>query len=144
LHRADTVYVNVPPGTVWVVDLRLRKPIAVPDKAPDLAISLRDIVPEAEGFRVTVHNVGNAPSKPTSIVAEAGDGGARRKVGEAYVPAIASPKGFVPKTASVLLNFSPPPKNARLRFVLDPHNRQYEICETNNAVCLRDWSVARE
>ena len=144
LHRADTVYVNVPPGTVWVVDLRLRKPIAVPDKAPDLAISLRDIVREAEGFRVTVHNVGNAPSKPTSIVVEAEDGGARRKVGEAYVPAIPAPKRFVPKTTSVLVKLSALAKHGRLRLLLDPYERQYEICETNNTACIQDCSLGQE
>ncbi|MGC8861343.1 MAG: hypothetical protein ACP5R5_01060 [Armatimonadota bacterium] len=132
LHRADSAYVTVLPGKVWVVDVRLRESIPIPDRAPDLAISARDVSREASGLRVTVHNIGNAPSKPTSLLFEVEDGGVWRKAGEVRVPAIAPPKRFTPSKVSVFVNAPLPAGDSKCRVIVDPLGRQYEICETNS------------
>jgi hypothetical protein len=133
MHRADTVYVNVPPHRTWVADLRLDTPIAVRKAAPDLAVAPRDLERRADGLRVTVHNIGNAGSKPCTVALQKGNGDRWTTVAEETVRAIPAPKDFVPSTAGVILPFGTPEASTAYRVVLDPDDRQYELCETNNA-----------
>lgn len=134
-HRADVVYVSVPAGKVWVVDLRLDTPIPVPKSAPDLAVGPSDVRRVGNTLSVTVHNVGNAASAVSTVLAQVERDGRWITVGKAGVPALAAPKDFLPSRRSVTI----PAKNlagGRSRILIDPSDKQYEICETNNS-CIK-------
>lgn len=98
-HRADGVSVRVPPGKVWVVDVRLHSPVEVPEAAPDLAIASRDMHWTAEGLMVTVHNLGGADSGPCAI-RMMGEGFERVEVA---VPSVPAQRDFTPSSTRVLV-----------------------------------------
>jgi len=132
-HRADTVYVDVPPCTEWAVDLRLDVPISVPSTAPDLAINARDFKWTDNGLRVKVHNIGNADSAPSQILLQVQRGPFWQDVGQATVPAIRAVRDYeVTKNDVVIKPDMPVNVKMGYRAVIDPDDEQYEICEANN------------
>jgi len=132
LHRADGPTVVVPPGKVWVVDLRLDDPIEVPKSAPDMAINARDLVWTSKGLQVTVHNIGNAEAKPFAVALQERVNNEWKTISEQRVLGLGYPKDFLPKTAVV--TFTVKPSSAERRVFVDPLDKQYELYEGNN-VC---------
>ncbi len=136
LRRADTVYVSVPARKVWVVDLRLKERITVPKKAPDLAVTARDIRLTKDRISVVVHNVGSARSTATWLSVQVQDeSGKWKPAGRIRIPPIEPPRQFVPSTTQVQL---PLPESAlrRVRVVVDTENREWELFEGNNVVVI--------
>ena len=131
-HRAETVYVDVPPAKQWVVDLRLETPITVPETAPDLAINARDLKWTDNGLQLTVHNIGNADSASTVAVVQVRKGENWATVGRADIPAIPAPRDFGASTEDVLISVRKAEVGNRYRLLVDPEDKQYEVCETNN------------
>lgn len=131
-HRADGLSVQVPGGKVWVVDLRLDKPISVPKTAPDLAINKRDLKWTDKGLEVTVHNIGNTASRPVMIRLSGPDS----TLIKATVPAIPAPRNYNPSVAKVIIPAKKPANTEGWMVSIDPTDTQYEICETNNRVTL--------
>lgn len=131
-HRAQTVYVDVPPTKVWVVDFRLDTPISVPKTAPDLALGAGDVKRIADGLQVTVHNIGNAKSAPVDVTLQVEKAGKWTTVSRARVPAIPAPAKLSPSTAFVKLVASAASLAGKYRVAIDPEDKLYEICETNN------------
>lgn len=127
-HRADGVSVTVPPGKVWVVDLRLDQKVDVPKTAPDLAIAPRDLKVTDRGLEVTVHNIGNADSRPTTMSIDGLDA-------EVTVPGIPAPRNFTASSVKVTVPLESD-STPTLRVTLDPADEQYEICETNNTAAV--------
>ncbi|MDH7601562.1 MAG: hypothetical protein QHI38_05365, partial [Armatimonadota bacterium] len=135
LRRADTVYVTVPSRKVWVVDLRLRDNIRVPNKAPDLALSARDVTLAGDRIRILVHNIGSARSDPTWLSVQAEDErGKWRTVGRAPVPQIEPPRKFMPSRVWVEVPFPKSVRWRRLRVAVNPEHSQWELFEGNNVV----------
>ena len=148
IHRAEGPTVTVPSGKVWCVDLRLKKQIDVPATAPDMAIGNNDIVETTKGINVTVHNIGNADAKPFTVELQYNDGSIGWKtILEQTVTSLPCPKNFVPSTKTLtfdnLINsdnrFASSSKikpydirTENYRIVIDPQDKQYEGCETNN------------
>jgi len=135
-HRADMVYVDVPSGKVWVVDVRLDASIAVPKIAPDLAVGESDLRPAPNGLEVTVHNVGNAGSSPCTAEVQLRKNGAWKTVANVRIPAIAAPRNLSASFLKVVAPMKALLGAATMRVRIDPDDRQYELCETNN-VCTR-------
>jgi len=133
LHRADTIYVTVPPHKEWVVDLRLGEPIKVPATAPDLAIGKNDVVSSKDGMKVTVHNVGNADAKPFAVALQQKINGAWKTVSEQTVSSLSMPKNFVPSTKTVAFKTT---AKSGYRIAIDSSDKQYELCETNNSMTI--------
>lgn len=136
LHRADGVTVSVPPGRVWVVDVRLHSPVDVPETAPDLAVAGRDIEWTADGLRVTVRNLGSADSLPCALRLV----GAGTASVETPVPAIPAPRGLEPSSTQVVLPMSPDSRPA-LRWVeVVPAEGAYDLCPFNNRADVPEGS----
>jgi hypothetical protein len=133
LHRADGPTVTVPPGKVWVVDLRLDTPISVPATAPDMAVNTRDLVWTSKGLQVTVHNIGNSYAQPFSVILQEKVAEKWKTISEQRVNGLDYPSDFLPKT--VVVTFPVKPSSAQYRVVIDPVDAQYELYEGNN-ICL--------
>lgn len=136
LHRADTVYVDVPPNASYAVDLRLDEPVTVPKLAPDLALASRDIS-AGRSWKVTVHNIGNAPAGASVVRLERETSNGWRTVTEKTVRHLAAPSNLAPSRAIVSLDGPPQADGAAYRVRLDPADRLYEPCESNNTCVIR-------
>src|SRR5690606_31405354 len=67
IYRGHNIDIEVPPRTEWVVDLRLREPIDLPVRQPDLAIAARELRWEADTLVANIHNLGGAPAGPFTV-----------------------------------------------------------------------------
>lgn len=132
-HRAEAIYINLPPQKEWVVDLRLDEPISVPKTAPDLAVHERDTKIVEKGLEITVHNIGNSKSSPVKAVLQVNKAGKWIDAGRALVPALLEPQGLTPSTKKVIIPVDAKLLKGNYRVVLDPTDEVYEICETNNS-----------
>lgn len=126
LHRADVVYVNVPPNETWVVDIRLDEPISVPNRAPDLAVGISKH--ETDTITASIHNVGNADAKSFTVALAKQIGSGWTIVSEKKIGFLKAPKHLSP--SSTVVRF--PCQGGPCRIIVDPKNEQYEICESNN------------
>lgn len=135
-HRAEPVPVTLPPGKVWVVDLRFDEPIDVPTSAPDLAAASRDIAVQGQVMTLTVHNVGNAPADNVVVELQRWRGDRWDAVGRRTIQRVSEPVDYVPYPASVAFDVPRLDLTTRYRFVIDPDDALYELCETNNAAEL--------
>jgi len=136
-HKGERVWLDVPPGKVWVVDLRLREPIEISDRAPDLAIARRDLVRRDEGqtavFELTVHNIGNLDAPGFRVAIQTDRAGRWQPVAQTLVEGLCAPRELQPSTITVRLRARRDELAERCRVVLDPNDAIYELCETNNA-----------
>ncbi len=132
-HRADGAVVTVPPGKVWVVDVRMERPIAVPDTSPDLAVSPRGTKVSGRSVTVAVHNIGNADAGAFTVALQAPDGEGWKTLAHKTLTGLAGPKDLTPSRASARFSLAKP-LPAGCRVVLDPRDRIRELCESNNAV----------
>lgn len=131
LRRAEGPTVTVPSGKVWCVDLRLDEPVAVPDRAPDLAIATRDVTRTAGGLRVTVHNIGNEDAQPFQIRVQAKSGDRWSTVGQ-QCPALPWPKNLVSSVVTVEIPLQPNQLQGSLRLTLEPGDGQHDLYAPNN------------
>lgn len=138
IHRGSGPQVSVPPGKVWVVDLRLDDPIEVPENAPDLAISQRELRADEGSLVVPVHNIGNADAGAFRIVLEQRRDSGWETVDETEVDGLACPRDFVPVMSEVRLNNPSLPASVPKRIRIKLLDESYELCETNNAVTVPD------
>ncbi len=136
LHRADAVYVDVPPNAVYAVDLRLERPVSVPAAAPDLAIDFRDVRP-GRNWQVTLHNIGNAAAGQFAVRLERRSESGWRKVSEQTVKSLPAPANLRPSRLNLSLSAPSAQTGATYRITLDPADRLYEICESNNSCVIR-------
>lgn len=132
-RRAEGPTVVVPPGKVWVVDLRLVEPLTVPAASPDLAIAPRDITKENDELAVRIHNIGNAGSLPTKVALQARRGEGWTTIASGTVPAIDPPEDLRARLVAVRL---PQPRIRPFRVVVDPRDAQFETNEQNNNVTM--------
>jgi hypothetical protein len=130
-RRLDTYHVEVPPRKAYCVDLRLLRPIEVPETAPDLAIADRDVVSAGPGMiQATVHSVGSGSASNVLVALEAGDGsGQWKRVAERRTGDLPTP-GLDPVTETLTFSDVKPAKAYRV--VLDPDQRVDELYEGNN------------
>lgn len=137
VHRGAGPVITVPPGKVWVVDLRLRKPVEVPALAPDLAIMPRDIRRTGDNLTVTVHNIGSGDAGPFVVLLESGAAGSRRELTQAEVDGLAGSRDLLPSVRTVSVNVPPGglPGDTHMRLRLEPD--AYEACLSNNSVRLK-------
>jgi hypothetical protein len=136
LHKADGIDVTVPPGVVWVVDVRLNNKIDVPESAPDLAIHARDISFEGGKPSLTVHNIGTEAAEDFTVALQSLGGYGWVTIDEKRVARLSEPVNFTPFTARVQFDVEPADGNIDLRFNLDPEDDLFEINERNNSVTL--------
>ncbi len=135
-HKGESVYVDVPSGRVWVVDLRLGRAIHTPEHAPDLAIARRDITTKAGSdvltVNVMVHNIGNADAAAFKVALQAKVGERWREVAETSVRLLSGPQNLEPSAMTVTLQAERNDLGERWRVVLDPDNVIHELYEANN------------
>jgi len=134
-HRADGAVVTVPPGKVWVVDVRMDRPVTVPDYSPDLAVSPRDTKVSGRSVTLTVHNIGNADAGTFTVALQAQDGEGWKTIAHKTLTGLAAPKDLTPSRASVRFSLAKP-LPAGCRVILDPRDHLFEICETNNTAVV--------
>lgn len=136
IHHGGGPTVMVPPGKVWAVDLRLKEPIALPERAPDLAIGGRDISTTTDGVNVTVHNIGDGDAKRFAVAVEAPEGGAWRQVARKEVPGLAAPRDLVASSTEIMVPVKPAalPAGSQVRLMLVED--RYERYEGNNIQLL--------
>lgn len=136
VYRGAGPTVTVPPGKVWVVDLRLHEPIARPEDLPDLAIGTHDIARTGRQIRVTVHNIGNAAVPGFKVILQGERAGAWETVGHTEAEPMAGIQDFMPARQQVTFALPENLPDATLRAVLDPDDQIDELYESNNAITL--------
>ncbi|MCC6483270.1 MAG: hypothetical protein IT209_00355 [Armatimonadetes bacterium] len=136
LHRAQPVYVELPPGKEYEIDLRLDEAATIPVKAPDLAIATRDIQVRGQKLYITVHNIGNAPSSAFRVALEQQSGGAWKQLSSHPVKALASPRNLTLSTVVVSLPLPEGASRSHLRVRLDPDDAVFERDEENNTAAI--------
>lgn len=135
LHRGTPVFVEVPPGKEWVVDLRLVERIERPEVLPDLAIAPRDVRIEGNDLIVTVHNIGEAQAGAFDILLQKRDGDAWKTMSQLRVGWFPGIDGFNPARQDFSLQITEG-ETGPLRVVIDPDDRVQEIYELNNEVVV--------
>jgi hypothetical protein len=131
----DTYYVDVPPRKPFAIDLRLLKPVEVPETSPDPAIANRDVVfGDPDNIVATVHNVGSEPMDGVSVALEvqAADGAWKRSA-EQRTGKLPAPD-LDPVTQQLTFVHVPTAKSYRV--VLDPDTKLDELYEGNNTATL--------
>lgn len=133
LRRADQVRVILPPGKVYVVDLRLARELGVPEKACDLAIAPSDVTVDRGSVSVTVHNIGQKPAENFTVSLQR-----QTRVGKwstlasTTVKFLAEPKNLEPSTALVTFKLPEALLAGKCRVLVDAKAELFEICESNN------------
>ncbi len=137
LHRATPIWIDVPAGKEWVVDVRLRKPIARPAKLPDLAIGVDDMVISGQSCTVTVHNIGSDASAGFDVVLESSpDGRTWKVVDRQRVDGLPQITNLDPVRQDIALK--KPTNASRWRIRLDPDDVIDELYELNNSLVLEN------
>lgn len=137
-RRADTVYVDLPPGKPWAIDLRQREALDVPAEAPDVALTSRDLTLTAKDGRLdlsaVVHNIGLKTATNVVVALQVPDGDAFRNEAVTRIRRLESPDDLMPRTHTV--NFEDVPEATAYRVVLDPDDDIDELYEGNNTATL--------
>ncbi len=137
LRRAEGVDVTVPPGKVWVVDLLLVEPRAVPARSPDLAAGERSVSVRGAQVTVRVHNLGNAAAGPFTVALQERDGVGWKTVAYRRLDGLKAPEDLRPTSTVIRFHLARPPADGS-RVVMDPRDELFELCETNNSVIVSD------
>lgn len=132
LHRADTVTVTLPPKTVWVVDLRLDETVAVPDRAPDLALHRRDVQVGGGRVTVTVHNIGTADAGAFTVRLMQDKDGESKVLASSSVASLPAPANYQPSTVEVVFNVDAGDLPDNWIVQLDPDDAVFELTKSNN------------
>lgn len=138
IHRGTAIWIDVPPGREWTVDLRLREPIERPDLLPDLAIARRDcrlLAPDL--LEVTLHNIGGAPAGPYRVVVQVRKGEEWITVGERRSSGPPPIKNLEPSTQTIAI-LCEERIDRGYRVVIDPDEAIDEIYRGNNVVTFLD------
>lgn len=137
LRRAEGVDVLVPPGKVWVVDVLLVEPRAVPARSPDLAAGERSISVRGAQVTVRIHNLGNAGAGPFTVALQERDGAGWKTVAHRRLDGLKAPEDLRPASVVIRFHLARPPASGS-RVVVDPRDELFELCETNNTVIVSD------
>jgi hypothetical protein len=135
-HRAERVEVTLPPGEVYVVDLRMDQPATRPDKLSDVALGQGDVHIEGDEVVVTLHNLGNAPATNVEVALQEKHQQDWTAVARARVAALPPPREFQPSRSEVRLTTGKALTGGVYRVAADPSDAVEEICEENNVVAL--------
>jgi len=127
LERFGRLSFTVPPRVPLYLDVSLVEADPDPGDLPDLATSSRYVEKEGGTLRVTVHNIGSAPSGPFTVAVLDAEGSVLETVRLASLDA---PLDYVPRTADV--RFSGLPERSMYRIVVDRDDEVREIYGENN------------
>lgn len=139
-HRGDVIWVDVPAGVAYAVDIRLREPRPTPATAPDLAIAPRDIsIERADAKRsnvlVMVHNIGNDTAREFRVALEVRDDEAGwKQINSKGLARLDAPTDLDPKRVLVKLAGSNADLAKGWRVVVDSEAAVRELYEGNNIV----------
>ncbi len=134
--RGDGVPVTLPPGKVWVVDLRLDEAMPTPPRACDLAVHARDLTVQGKRLLANVHNIGNAPAENWAVALQKKEGTRWATSAVRRVARLSAPVNLSPYVERVLFEAPGLDLTASYRIIVDPENEIDEICETNNTAEL--------
>jgi len=126
LARGEALSFTAPPGRTLVIDLRLTRELDPITSRCDLAIGPDDVRYAGGRLTVTVHNLGAAPTPKTTLSVQ---GGGRKVLAEAEVPALEAPLDLRPRTVEVSVEVT---LGEGWSVLLDPGNEVVEITEANN------------
>ncbi len=135
-HRGAPIWIEVPPGKEWMVDLRLREPLERPAQLPDLALAVRDVRLVKSAVLVTVHNIGGAAAGEFSIALQSREDGAWKELARKELEGLPAIKNFNPVVREVEIPVQNLNPENEYRILLDPDERIDEICEANNEAPL--------
>jgi hypothetical protein len=135
-HRGAPIWLDLPPGRTWMVDLRLRGSTPRPGCLPDLALARRDVRVEDTEVCVTVHNLGSAPTPRCTVAIERGTGGGWQRVATTALEALLPIVKLQPATRTLRLPVSRSSLAGRFRVTVDADDQVDELCEMNNTVEL--------
>jgi hypothetical protein len=132
LTKGDAIDVTLPPGAVTVIELQQEARLAPVTERADLAIAAREVQPQGNTLRGTVHNIGSADAADAvvAVVDAAGRTVARQSLGR-----LPAPVDLVPRRLPFILSL-PRRSEKGWKLVLDPDRRVPEIYEGNNQVAL--------
>ncbi len=132
-RRAEGPTVIVPPGRVWVVDLRLLEARDIEEDLADLALSHGTTLLLEDYLHVTVHNIGRTASAAASLSVETRKGDMWKPLHVQEIPSIMAPADWKPERFSIRIPVSDP---GPFRVSVDSQNHQQEMVETNNSLLI--------
>ncbi len=128
---------TLPPGEVYVVDLRMDEPVARPDKLSDIALGQEDVRIDGNEVVVTLHNLGGVWATDVEVVLQEKHRQDWTTVARAKVATLPPPPAFQASRSAVRLTIGTPLADGVYRVAADPSDMVQEICEENNIVTLR-------
>jgi hypothetical protein len=132
LHRGTPIDVEVPSKKEWVVDLRLREPIARPRSLPDLAVGSRDIRLDGNTLHVSVHNIGGEKADAFDVSIELKKDGRWHEVKRSTMDGLPAITRFEPVIREQVFELDASLIGQDLRVVVDTDQQVDEIYELNN------------
>ncbi|MBT4823260.1 MAG: hypothetical protein HON70_46590, partial [Lentisphaerae bacterium] len=132
LQRGEPVPLEIPPGGLHVVDLRLEKGMPPVGTRPDLAISASEIETDLNAGHATivVHNVGMAGA--SDVCVRLLDAKTGRRMDEKRIAEIGAPLDLKPRAVRLQFFNADTAVHGRVRVVVDPDGEVAERDEANN------------
>ena len=137
VHRGFGPTVEVPPGEVWAVDLRLKEPVQLPEKAPDLAVHPRGVRLEQDAAVVTVHNIGNADAGTFDVHVSVKEREGWRPIAGESMDGLAASTDLRASSKTIRIKLPPQIRQREFRVRLDLVDGEHELNSANNA-CVFD------
>jgi hypothetical protein len=129
IERMVSMPVSLPARQQMIYEFRqLQRGIPLHQR-PDVAITSDDIKREGDNLHVTIHNIGGIDAKEVTVALKDKSG---KILATQVLAQLAAPLDLIPKTATVVLPYSP----QATQVILDPQNALTEITKVNNQVTL--------
>ncbi len=134
-ERAGRYELDVPSRRETVIKFQLVNASKRQEPLPDPAICTDDITilnanEKHTTLKLTVHNLGSAPTRELPVVVTSGSQGKKRVLADTVIDVLPESRDLQPSTVSITLNkitLSP-----GFKVMIDPDQKIKEICESNN------------